>query len=148
MTLVCGQIPSKSASFRHANGWIYVVGMVLSLTQKNSASLTDTVEFAGFEISLDKVKPCSRYLDAIRQFPTPSTITDIRSWFGLINQVTYYASMTDKMRPFRDLLKPKTPFYWDHQLQQLFEESKQRILESIQHGIAIFDKGRSTCLVT
>ena len=138
MTLVCGQIPSKSASFRHANGWIYVVGMVLSLTQKNSALLRILSSSAVFEIYLDKVKPCSRYLDAICQFPTPSTITDIRSWFGLINQVTYYASMTDKMCPSRDLLKPKTPFYLDHQLQQLFEESKavhSRVYPTWNHNI-------------
>ena len=145
----CMWADSIEECFFQACQWLDLCGRSgIVLNPEKFSFAQDTVEFAGFEISLDKVKPCSRYLDAIRQFPTPSTITDIRSWFGLINQVTCYASMTDKMRPFRDLLKPKTPFYWDQQLQQLFEESKQRILESIQHGITIFDKGRSTCLVT
>ena len=79
----------------------------------------------------------------------PNTIHNnghsILVWF---DQSSHHASMTDKMHSFRDLLKPKTPFYLDHQLQQLFEESKQHILESIQHGITIFDKGRSTCFLT
>ncbi len=56
--------------------------------------------------------------------------------------------MTEKMRPFRDLLKPKVPFYWDRQLQQLFNESKQHIVEAIQQGARIFEKGRKTCLAT
>ena len=47
----------------------------------------DAVEFAGFEITMDTVRPCKRYLDVIRDFPTPTSITDVRSWFGLINQV-------------------------------------------------------------
>ena len=47
----------------------------------------DTVEFAGFVITTDSVKPCPKYLQAIQDFPTPRNITDIRSWFGLVNQV-------------------------------------------------------------
>ena len=34
----------------------------------------DTVEFAGFRISNVKVEPLPKYLDAIRQFPTPKSI--------------------------------------------------------------------------
>jgi hypothetical protein len=108
----------------------------------------DVVEFAGFDITLDDVKPSSKYIDAITKFPTPRNITDVRSWFGLVNQVSYYTSMTDKMRPFRDLLKPKLPFYWDDQLQQLFNDSKRDIVNAIQQGVKIFDKGRKTCLAT
>ena len=120
----------------------------ITLNPEKFSFAQDTVEFAGFEIIPNEVKPCNRYLDAIRQFPTPQNITDIRSWFGLINQVSYYTSMTDKMRPFRDLLKPKVPFYWDQQLQHLFDESKQHIIEAIQQGVRIFEKGRKTCLAT
>ena len=47
----------------------------------------NTVDFAGFRISDVTVEPLPKYLDAIRQFPTPKSITDIRSWFGLVNQV-------------------------------------------------------------
>ena len=46
----------------------------------------DTVEFAGFEITRTSVKPCSKMLQSIQDFPTPKNITDIRSWFGLVNQ--------------------------------------------------------------
>ncbi len=145
----CMWADSIEECFFQACQWLDLCGRNgIILNPEKFSFAQDTVEFAGFDISLDKVKPCCRYLDAIRQFPTPATITDVRSWFGLINQVSYYASMAEKMRPFRDLLKPKIPFYWDSQLQQLFEESKKHILESIEHGITIFDKGRSTCLVT
>ena len=69
----------------------------------------DTVEFAGFEVTSGSVWPSQEYLRAIRSFPTPQNITDIRSWFGLINQVAYAFSMTERMSPFRSLLKPDTP---------------------------------------
>lgn len=35
----------------------------------------------------DSVWPCKRYLEAITDFPAPNNITDMCSWFGLINQV-------------------------------------------------------------
>ena len=49
-------------------------------------------------------------LRAISEFPTRKNLTDVRSWFGLVNQVAYAFSMTDKMLPFRELLKPITTF--------------------------------------
>ena len=81
-------------------------------------------------------------------FPTPKNIADIRSWFGLVNQVAYAFSMTARMLPFRDLLKPSTPFRWDDSLNQLFEESKNTICTEIANGVKIFDKDKPTCLAT
>ena len=49
---------------------------------------TDTVEFTGFKITPHSVRPCKKYLDAIRNFPPPANTTDIRSWFGLVNQTS------------------------------------------------------------
>ena len=76
------------------------------------------------------------------------TITDVRSWFGLLNQVAYAFSMAERMLPFRDLLKPATPFYWNNSLDQLFEESKTAITTEIAKGVKTFDKTKPTCLAT
>ena len=96
----------------------------------------------------NSVSPCRQYLQAILDFPKPQNITDIRSWFGLLNQVSYAFSMTSKMQPFRALLQPKTVFKWTSELDQLFEESKQRIVQEIEDGVRIFDKSKPTCLAT
>ena len=48
-----------------------------------------SVEFAGFRISESTIEPLPKYLDAIRDFPTPESITDVRSWFGLVNHRAY-----------------------------------------------------------
>ena len=37
------------------------------------------------------------YIDVIKEFPTPENIVDIRSWFGLVNQVSHYAQLRDLM---------------------------------------------------
>ena len=42
------------------------------------------VDFAGFRISDETIEPLPKYMDAIRDFPTPTSTTDIRSWFRLL----------------------------------------------------------------
>ena len=65
-----------------------------------------TVEFAGFEITPTSVLPNERISKAIMDFPTPKSLTDVRSWFGVVNQVT----MTTFIEPLHSLLKPKIQF--------------------------------------
>ena len=108
----------------------------------------DEVEFLGFQVTMDSLKPAQQMLQSIREFPTPTDISGIRSFFGLINQVSYAFSMTETMTPFRDLLKPSTPFYWDETLLKLFNDAKTEIIQQIVNGVRMFDKSRITCLAT
>ena len=104
------------------------------------------VNFAGFNISDERVEPLPKYLNAIRMFPTPKTSTDIRSWFGLVNQLSSYAQLRDIMAPFRPFLSPKVKFQWNEQLDEAFKASKELIVSSIKHGVQIFEINRPTCL--
>ena len=110
----------------------------------------DEVEFAGFLIGKDYVKPAPKILESIRNFPVPKTISEIRGWFGLVNQVSPFFASRPVMEPFRELLKPAEKgkqVYWDDNLTALFEESKTVIIEAIQEGIKTFEMGRWTCLM-
>ena len=40
------------------------------------------VEFAGFLITEDSIKPAAKYNAAIRDFPTPRNISEVRLWYG------------------------------------------------------------------
>lgn len=136
-------------SFFQACNWLDICGRNgITLNPEKFVFAKDTVAFAGFEITPDSVRPCKKFIQAILDFPAPRNITDIRSWFGLVNQVSYAFSMTDRMLPFRDFLKPSTPFHWDDNLNELLEESKKVIVSEIEEGVRIFDKSKTTCLAT
>ena len=135
-------------SFSQAVDWLDLCGRHgITLNPDKFVFGSDTMEFTGFEITPDSV-PCKRYLDAIRNFPTPTNTTDIRSWFGLVNQVSCAFAMADRMLPFGELLKPGIPFHWDDTLNSLFNESKAAIISEIEEGVRIFDKSKPTCLAT
>jgi len=88
-------------------------------------------------------------LSAIADFLTPSNITGIRSWFGLINQVAYAFSQSKFMAPFRELLKGRSnPFYWDDNLDKLFNKSKLNIKSMVKEGVTHFDPSHPVSLST
>ena len=83
-------------SFWQAIEWLDICGRHgITLNPDKFVFGADTVTFAGFEITLDSVRPARKYLDAIQNFPRPCNITDIRSWFGLVNQVSYAFAFAD-----------------------------------------------------
>ena len=108
----------------------------------------EEVDFTAFRITATEVRPLPRYLKAIEDFPRPRNISDIRSWFGLVNQVTHYGQLVEAMVPFKELLSPKTHFQWSDQLEESFRESKRAIISAVQDGVEIFDPARTTCLQT
>ena len=112
----------------------------------------ETTKFAGFELTPEGYRPPARVLDAIQSFPIPKTITDVRSWFGLVNQVAYAFSQSNTMAPFRELLSSNKrngkDIYWDDNLGRIFDESKKVIVEKIKDGVCSFEKDRVTCLST
>ena len=108
----------------------------------------DDVIFAGLTITPTNVKPSKKFLDSIKNFPQPTDISGARAWFGLVNQGSYAFAMAKQMKPFRHLLKPSTRFVWTEELQNAFEESKSMIIQEMRDGVRLFDKSRSTCLMT
>ena len=78
------------------------------------------VEFVGFHLGWEEYKPTDDRLAAIQDFTMPAqpTITDVRSWFGFVNQLAPFLATAPVMSPFRDLLKQPAgkKVYWDEQL--------------------------------
>ena len=68
------------------------------------------------------------------------------AWFGLVNQVLWAYAVSPIMEPFCDLIKPNRQFYWDDNLEVLFESSKNMIISLIKEGIKSFDPARQTCI--
>ena len=108
----------------------------------------DIVQFGGLEVTEDGVRPAKEFLDAIMNLETPTSITDIRSFFGMVNQLNYAFSSSTVMEPFRHLLKPGNAFEWSSKLQDLFMLAKQEIVKTVKDGVKHFEVNRPTCVST
>ena len=111
----------------------------------------DTVDFAGLEVSMDGVRPAKKFLESIWTFPRPESLSEARSFFGMINQVSYSFPMSAVLEPLRHLLKPDTwsaGFSWTQELDKTFRLAKEEIINAVTEGVKHFDVERWTCLAT
>ena len=105
-----------------------------------------SVTFAGLKLTPNGVAPTDRMLAAIKDFPVPKDITGARSWFGLVNQVSWAHTITEEMKPFRELIKKNSKFHWSSTLDSLFKKSKELIISAVKEGIQAYDPSLHTCV--
>ena len=112
----------------------------------------DIVDFVGFEIGPNYVKPSKKFRAAIENLTRPVTITDVRAFFGLVEQVAYTFHSSHIMSPFRELLKPsnalKGKIQWSLALEEAFTAAKTAMLEAMEEGVRIFNMNRPTAVET
>ena len=100
--------------------------------EKNIALNLDKCQFfqpavtvAGFRLSSDGYQVDTTITTAISQYPKPNTRTDLRSFFGLVNQLS---SSTDAiaalLTPLRPLLSTKNDFLWSSDHDEAFAKAK------------------------
>ena len=108
----------------------------------------EEVHYLGFLLTKDGLKPTPEFLENIRSFPSPKSITDVRSWFGAVNQISYTFAVSEVMLPFRQLLRPQIPFFWSAELEAAFDESKEEIIRQCEKGVRLFNLHAPTGLAT
>lgn len=111
------------------------------------SSILQKIKFAWFRITMDGIKP-KKMTEAILQFATSTNLTSIRSWFELVNQVSYTFSQDEITSPFRELLQTENwKFDWDNMLNRMFETLKKVFVQEIE-DVKSFEVNRPTCLST
>ena len=105
------------------------------------------VSFAGFHMSAEGYRVDPSITEAITRFPTPATRTDLRSFFGLANQL---AASTDQiaklLEPMRPLLSSKNEFVWSSTHEQALSKAKEHLASA--PTLAFFDMNKQTRICT
>lgn len=92
-------------------------GIKLSI---NKFEIGQSVKFAGFIVSSTGMKPDPTKLSAIRDFPTPKSLTELRSFLGLANQLgAFIPDLQHSTVKMRELLKKTSTWLWlpDHEIE-------------------------------
>ena len=105
------------------------------------------VTFAGFILSAEGYQVDHSITNAISQFPTPTNRTDLRSFFGLANQLSACTnSITPLLSPLRPLLSTKNDFVWSPHHEKAFLAAKDTL--TVAPVVSFFDPGKLTRLCT
>ena len=62
----------------------------------------DVVDYGGFTLTKDEIRPAAAMTESIRNFPAPKIITLARAFFGLVEQVSYAFSKCEDMSHFEN----------------------------------------------
>uniref|UniRef100_A0A7I4XWY3 RNA-directed DNA polymerase n=1 Tax=Haemonchus contortus TaxID=6289 RepID=A0A7I4XWY3_HAECO len=84
------------------------------------------INFLGHELSGHRYSPADRNIRAIRDFPTPTTIKEVKSFVGMANFFRkFIANFALIASPLYALLKDKAQFMWGIEQEEAFQRLKQ-----------------------
>ena len=88
-----------------------------------------SVTFLGDHVSEDGLRPDPRLLESISKIPIPNTLTQVRSFLGLVGYYRRFIRGFSKIAtPLNWLLEKKRLFHWTEKCTQAFQELKVLLL--------------------
>ncbi len=100
-------------------------GIVLS---KKKFEIGRTVQFAGHNVTVGGIKPDEKRLGAISEFPTPCDTHQLRSFFGLANQLGNF--LPDLVVGMGSLLRKRTAWVWTPDHEEEFVAVKKLLMSA------------------
>jgi hypothetical protein len=85
--------------------------------------------FLGYLINKDGVRPDVEKVEAVRTWPEPKNVTEVRTWIGLLSYYRrWIEGFSRRVKPLFDLLKKDKYFVWGEEQQQAFEDLKNCLM--------------------
>lgn len=108
----------------------------LSINLNKCVFGADTVTFLGYEVSAKGAKPLPEKVQAIRDYPKPKTVRELRRFLGIINFYRrFLANAADHQAPLHNFLKnskkhDNSPIAWDKKSDTAFETCKADLVNA------------------
>ena len=97
-----------------------------------------TISFAGFTLSPEGYQIDPSITQAIAKFSTPANRTDLRSFIGLVNQLSASTTtVATLLSPLRPLLRTNNEFTWSEEFDETFQNAKESLVSA--PTLAYFD---------
>lgn len=112
---------------------------VLEILQKNGLTINldkchffkTCIDFLGYRISVDGLRPSSKKLKAVEGYPVPQNAHQVRQFLGLINYFRkFIKNCAILSRPLTSLLKRDSKWEWGIGQLQAFSTLKKELLEN------------------
>ena len=105
------------------------------------------VTFGGFLLTSSGYQTDPSLAKALSEFPHPKNLTDMRSFFGLANQLCNFTEeIAQILAPLQSLLKKGIPFMWMEEHEQAFQNAKTHL--SSKKTLTYYCPDRKTRLIS
>ena len=106
------------------------------LKKGKCAFMMRSIEYLGYIISADGVKPNPKKLEAVIAAPTPTDVSQLRSFIGLMNYYgKFIPNLASVLSPLYRLLQKNVVWRWGKQQRDAFEQAKESLVSGtvLQH---------------
>ena len=101
----------------------------VTLSPKKCIVGAQSISFVGYDISTNGIEADQGKIMALSEFPVPTSLTDLRSFLGLANQLGQFSTeYKATSTPLRPLLNKDIKFHWTEEHQRAFEATKKALL--------------------
>ncbi|CAH9077225.1 unnamed protein product [Cuscuta europaea] len=111
----------------------------------------DRIAFLGHIITQEGVSVDPSKIEAVVDWPTPTTVTEVRRFLGLAGYYRRFVKDFSKIaKPLTNLTKKTTKFIWGEECKKAFQELKQRLttapILTLPSGTEGFEVYSDACL--
>ena len=101
----------------------------ISLKLSKCVFASEKVDFLGFELSNERIKPQARLTEAIDKYKRPGTRKELKGFLGLAGFYRSFIPNFAKIcQPLNKLTSEHVPFQWDDSCEVAFSVLKQKLL--------------------
>ena len=93
----------------------------ITVNRANFVFASPAVQYCGCGVSEDGISADEDKVKAVKVFPTPANITDLRSFMGMVSQSSFSPAIAPTADALGSLLRPRNEFVWCPKHQQSFE---------------------------
>ena len=88
--------------------------------------LRNSVVYLGHHIDSIGLSPCAEKVQAVRDAPAPTNVSELKSLLGLLNYYSkFLPNISTVLTPLYRLLRHSTPWHWGQQEMDAFQASKK-----------------------
>ena len=103
----------------------------LLINMKKSKFYCEEVKYLGFKISNNSVHVDEEKINVIKEWRTPQSVTEVRSFLGLANYYRRFIQNYTKLAmPLLELTKKDREFKWSEECQQSFVDVKRALMSA------------------
>ena len=100
----------------------------LRLNKPKCFFLQPSIEYLGHIIDKDGLHPTEEKVRAIKEAPKPRNISELRSFFGIINYYSrFLPNLSTKLAPLYQLLQKDTKWTWGRKQNEAFKAAKSAL---------------------
>jgi len=108
---------------------------------KKCSFCVDCVVFLGFVVSSSGVEVDDEKVEAIRSWPTPKSISDVRSFHGLASFYRRFVrNFSSLAAPLTEVIKKEKPFIWGIKQEEAFKILKEKLSSTPLLQLPNFEK--------